>query len=103
MVGSAESGDVQFNAFRVQPGVRAFVKNFFYETQFNVTSFRITGDGAGFDEGIDEANNTGAVWNEAKRIINKCKPGSFIYIDNIYAVGPDGRRRKLTPLIYNLK
>jgi len=103
MVGNSESGDVQFNAFRVQPGVRAFVKNFFYETQFNVTSFRITGDGAGFDEGIDEANNTGAVWNEAKRIINKCKPGSFIYIDNIYAMGPDGRRRKLTPLIYNLK
>jgi gliding motility-associated protein GldM len=103
MVGASESGDVQFNAFRVQPGVRAFVKNFFYETQFNVTSFRITGDGAGFDEGIDEANNTGAVWNEAKRIINKCRPGSFIYIDNIYAVGPDGRRRKLTPLIYNLK
>jgi len=103
MVGASESGDVQFNAFRVQPGVRAFVKNFFYETQFNVTSFRITGDGAGFDEGIDEANNTGAVWNEAKRIINKCKPGSFIYIDNIYAIGPDGRRRKLTPLIYNLK
>jgi gliding motility-associated protein GldM len=103
MVGNSESGDVQFNAFRVQPGVRAFVKNFFYETQFNVTSFRITGDGAGFDEGIDEANNTGAVWNEAKRIINKCKPGSYIYIDNIYAMGPDGRRRKLTPLIYNLK
>ena len=102
-VGASESGDVQFNAFRVQPGVRAFVKNFFYETQFNVTSFRITGDGAGFDEGIDEANNTGAVWNEAKRIINKCRPGSFIYIDNIYAMGPDGRRRKLTPLIYNLK
>ena len=102
-VGNSESGDVPFNAFRVQPGVRAFVKNFFYETQFNVTSFRITGDGAGFDEGIDEANNTGAVWNEAKRIINKCRPGSFIYIDNIYAMGPDGRRRKLTPLIYNLK
>jgi len=102
-VGNSESGDVQFNAFRVQPGVRAFVKNFFYETQFNVTSFRIMGDGAGFDEGIDEANNTGAVWNEAKRIINKCKPGSYIYIDNIYAMGPDGRRRKLTPLIYNLK
>ena len=103
MVGNSESGDVTTAAFRSQAGVRAFVKNFFYETQFNVTQFRITGDGAGFEEGIDEANNTGAVWNEAKRIISKCRPGSYIYIDNIYAVGPDGRRRKLTPLIYNLK
>ncbi len=37
-------------------------KNFFYETQFNVTSFRITGDGAGFDDGVEETNNTGAAW-----------------------------------------
>jgi gliding motility-associated protein GldM len=103
MIGQIESGDIPANYFRTQAGVRAYVKNFFYETQFNVTSFRITGDGNGFEEGIDEANNTGAVWNEAKRIINKCRPGSYIYIDNIYAVGPDGRRRKLTPLIYNLK
>ena len=103
MVGATESGDMRTVEFRTQPGVRAFVKNFFYETQFNVTSFRITGDGAGFEEGIEEANNTGAVWNEAKRLVSKVKPGSYIYIDNIYAVGPDGRRRKLTPLIYNLK
>ncbi len=103
MIGQIESGDIPANYFRTQAGVRAYVKNFFYETQFNVTSFRITGDGNGFEEGIDEASNTGAVWNEAKRIINKSRPGSYIYIDNIYAIGPDGRRRKLTPLIYNLK
>jgi gliding motility-associated protein GldM len=103
MVGTYESGDIPASYFKSQAGVRAFVKNFFYETQFNVTSFRITGDGAGFDDGIDEKNNTGAVWTEARSIINKCRPGSYIYIDNIYAVGPDGRRRKLTPLIYNLK
>lgn len=103
MIGTYESGDIPAAYFKSQAGVRAFVKNFFYETQFNVTSFRITGDGSGFEEGIDEKNNTGAVWAEAKSIVNKARPGSYIYIDNIYAVGPDGRRRKLTPLIYNLK
>jgi len=103
MIGTYESGDIPTAYFKSQAGVRAFVKNFFYETQFNVTSFRITGDGNGFEEGIDEKNNTGAVWAEARSIINKARPGSYIYIDNIYAVGPDGRRRKLTPLIYNLK
>ncbi len=103
MIGQYESGDIPASYFKSQAGVRAFVKNFFYETQFNVTSFRITGDGIGFEEGIDEKNNTGAVWSEARSVINKCRAGSYIYIDNIYAVGPDGRRRKLTPLIYNLK
>jgi len=103
MVGQNESGNVQAALFKVQPGVRAILPNFFYETQFNVTSFRMTADGAGFEDGIIEANNTGAIWKEARRIIDRCKPGSFITIEDIYAVGPDGRRRKLTPLIYNLR
>lgn len=90
--------------FLVQPGVRAFVPNFFYETQFNVTSFHIVGDGEGFNEGAEEAFNTGATWNEARKIISKVKPGSFITIDNIHAVGPEGRNRLLkVALSYSLK
>lgn len=102
-IGNNESGDIAAAAFKSQAGVRAYVTNFFYETQFNVTSFRIVGDGAGFDEGVEEKNNTGAAWNEARSIINKCRPGSFITIDEIRAIGPDGRTRKLTPLVFSLK
>lgn len=103
MIGANESGEIPATLFKSQAGVRAYVKDFFYETQFNVTSFRITGDATGFDDGIEEAVNTGGAWNEARKIISKCRPGSFITIEDIYAVGPDGRRRKLTPLIFNLK
>ena len=73
MIGTSESGDIQANVFKSQAGVRAYVKNFFYETQFNVTSFRMTGDGSGFDDGIEDAVNTGAAWNEARKIITKCR------------------------------
>jgi hypothetical protein len=62
----------------------------------------MTGDGNGFEE-IEERVNTGAAWNEARTIINKCRPGSYITIEDIYAVGPDNRRRKLTPMIFTLK
>ena len=103
MVGQRESGDVPAGEFKSQAGVRAVLQNFYYETQFNVLSYRITGDAAGFDEGVIEINNTGAAWNEAKRIINLARPGSFITIDEIRAIGPDSRTRKLTPLIFNLK
>ncbi len=103
LVGQTKSGDMQAGAFKSQAGVRAIVENFFYETQFNVTSFRITGDGDGFDQGVEEAINSGAAWNEARKIINKCTSGSFITIEDIRAVGPDGRTRKLTPMIFNLK
>ncbi len=103
MVGANESGEIQASVFKSQAGIRAMVKNFFYETQFNVVSYRITGDGAGFNNGIEEASNTGAAWLEARKIINQCRSGSYITVEDIYAVGPDGRRRKLTPLIFNLK
>jgi gliding motility-associated protein GldM len=102
-IGQIKSGEMGAGAFKSQAGVRALVENFFYETQFNVTSFRITGDGEGFPEGVEEKINSGAAWNEAKAIINKCRAGSFITIEDIRAVGPDGRTRKLTPMIFNLK
>lgn len=102
-VGTAKSGEISASAFKSQAGVRAIVENFFYETQFNVVSFRITGDGDGFDDGVEEANNSGAAWREASKIINKCRPGSFVTIEDIRAVGPDGRTRKLSPMIFNLR
>lgn len=103
MVGTSKSGDISAGAFRSQAGVRAIVENFFYETQFNVVSFRMTGDAEGFSEGVEEAINTGASWREAQKIVNKCRPGSYVTIEDIRAVGPDGRTRKLNPLIFNLK
>ena len=102
MIGTYKSGNIPASYFKSQAGIRAIVENFYYKTQFNVTSYRMTGDGNGFDD-IMEANNTGAEWNEARGIIGKARPGSFITVEDIYAVGPDGRRRKLTPLIFNLK
>jgi len=102
MVGTYKSGNIPTAVIKSQVGVRAIVENFYYKTQFNVTGYRMTADGPGFED-IIEVNNTGAEWNEAKGIIAKCKPGCFITIEDINAVGPDGRRRKLTPLIFNLK
>lgn len=102
MIGTNKGGNIPASQFKSQAGVRAVLENFFYETQFNVTSFRMTGDGEGF-ENIEEKTNTGAAWNEARSIINKCRPGSFVTIEEIHCVGPDGRNRKLPPLLYYLK
>jgi len=102
MIGTFKSGNIPAAQFKGQAGVRAIVENFYYKTQFNVTSFRMTGDGAGFDD-IMEANNTGAEWNEARNIVNRCRAGSFVTIEDIYAVGPDGRRRRLPSVIFYLK
>jgi hypothetical protein len=102
MIGINKGGDIPASYFKSQAGVRAVLENFFYETQFNVTSFRITGDGEGFSD-IQEKINTGATWNEARSIISQCRSGSFITIEEIRCVGPDGRSRKLPPMLFYLK
>lgn len=101
-VGANESGKISASVFKSQAGVNAIVKNFFYETQFNVTGFRIVFDGAGFDEGIVEKVNTGAAWKECASFISRCRPGTFVTIDEIRAIGPDNRTRKLSPLVFEL-
>ncbi len=104
MVGVNKSGEnVPASVFRSQAGVRAVLENFFYEAQFKVTSFRITGDGEGFEDLMEHTNN-GAAWDgPSQNIVNKVRPGSLITIEDIRCVGPDGRNRKLPSLLYNIK
>src|SRR5688572_9645468 len=69
MIGTFKSGNIPAAQFKGQQGVRAIVENFYYKTQFNVVSFCMTGDGAGFDD-IMEANNNGAAWNVCQNIVS---------------------------------
>jgi gliding motility-associated protein GldM len=101
MIGTYKSGKIPAAYFKSQAGVRAILENFYYQTSFNVTSFHITADGAGFEDFV-ERNNTGAVWNEARTIVDKCRAGSYITIDQIKATGPDGRSRPSSPLVFAL-
>jgi gliding motility-associated protein GldM len=101
MIGTYKSGKIPAAYFKSQAGVRSILENFYYETNFSVTSFHITADGAGFEDFV-EKNNSGAVWNEARPIIDKCRPGTYITIDQIKAIGPDGRSRPLSPLVFSL-
>jgi gliding motility-associated protein GldM len=103
VVGGFESGaNVPANAFKAQAGVGAGVKDFPFELQYKVTKFAISAD---TDDGyIDDAAVTGNIWsNEARRVLNNLKPGKTVMIDDIHAVGPDGRNQKLPSLVYYIK
>jgi gliding motility-associated protein GldM len=103
-IGGVPSGEnINAGAFKAQSGVGAYIKDFPFDLKYQVTSFTITGDGEGFDDLI-EANVTGNTWNaQAQGIVRRVRPGSFITIENIRAIGPDGRTRKLPSLLYNIK
>lgn len=103
-VGQNKSGGMSAGAFKAQGGVNAVLENFYYQTQFTVTSFHLIAESDSFDGGFAEANNTGAAWNpNTQRIVSKLGPGAVVTIDEIHAVGPDKRNRKLTPLVFNLQ
>lgn len=102
-VGGYASGDnVPAGAFKAQAGVGAYIKDFPFDLKYSVTSFSISAD---TDEGdVEEAPCTGNTWSDkALTMIKNLKAGKLVTIDNIRAVGPDGRNMKLPSLVYYIK
>ena len=102
-VGGFESGDnVNAGAFKAQAGVGAYIKDFPLNLKYTVVSFTLTADNAEGD--IDEAPCTGNLWSpKALNMIKGLVAGREVTVDNIYAVGPDGRRQHLPSLVYYIK
>ena len=94
--------NIPAGSFKAQGGVGAYIKDFAFELNYKVTSFSIAAD---TDDGdIAEAASQGNTWSsQARSIINRVHAGQTVTIDNIRAVGPDGRNRKLPSLVYYIK
>ncbi|GAA4322010.1 gliding motility protein GldM [Flaviaesturariibacter amylovorans] len=102
-VGGYASGDnVNAGAFRAQPGVIAWIKDFPFEIKYTVTSFTISTDG---DDGdIVDAKVSGNQWGAAARnVMAQVKPGKTVYIDEIRAQAENGKSFKLPSLVYYIK
>ncbi|MDB5192935.1 MAG: hypothetical protein JWQ96_2498 [Segetibacter sp.] len=105
MVGTNEGGRVPANVLKAQQGVRADLKDFVFEgVKFDVVGFIVYATGAGFLENPGYAPNNGSAYfnGDAKKILEKCRPGSTVVIDEIKAVGPGGGTVKLPPIVYTL-
>ena len=104
MIGQSSGGRIPANAFKAQQGVRADLKDFVFEgVKFDIISYVVYATGAGFAESPGVSQNGGAYFNDAsKRIIEKCRPGSTVVIDEIRARGPDGGIRVLPAIPFNL-
>ncbi|MGI8952753.1 MAG: gliding motility protein GldM [Chitinophagaceae bacterium] len=101
MVGASGGGTMGVNDFKAQAGVRAELDNFVFEgVQFTVTSFTMVFTGAGFPE-LQYRQVNGNRFDNVRDLIEHCKPGTTVTIDEIHASGPGGSR-KLTPIVFNL-
>jgi gliding motility-associated protein GldM len=104
MIGQSSGGRTPANAFKAQQGVRADLKDFVFEgVKFDIVSYVVYATGAGFAENPGISQNGGAYFNEgSKRILEKCRPGSTVVIDEINARGPGGDTRRLPTMAFNL-
>jgi gliding motility-associated protein GldM len=102
-VGGQESGStVSSAAMANQGGVGAYIKNFPLNLQYKVTNFNAVG--------VDEDGNVStkpcqgnAFTTDARNMIKKMRNGDMLTIEQIYCVGPDGKRIKLPPLLYYIQ
>jgi len=101
-VGGQKSGAyVNAATLAAQGGVGAYIENFPLNLKYSVTSFNAVG--------VDEDGNVmtkpcqgNTFTQDARNMVKKMKSGDILTIENIYCVGPDGRRIKLPSLLYNI-
>jgi len=102
MVGNSKGGVMHVNDFKAQAGVRAELENFVFEgVQFTVTSYTIVFQAAGFNE-LQYRQVKGNRFDPVRDLIERCKPGTAVTIDEIKATGPGGTRT-LAPIPINLR
>jgi hypothetical protein len=101
MVGTLKGGKVPSAQFKVMGGVRAQLEDSEFDATFQIVSYTLAGNGAGFSQ-YTPVQVTGALWG-SNAVISQCKPGSTVYIDDIIARGPDGKNRKLPPIVFQLQ
>ncbi|MFN5333587.1 MAG: gliding motility protein GldM [Bacteroidota bacterium] len=104
MVGSSTGGRIPANVFKAQMGIRADLKDFVFEgVKYDVVSYTFYATGAGFMEspGV-KPGIRGFSFEPVQDILNRCRPGTTVVLDEIKAVGPDGTTRKLPTIAFNL-
>lgn len=103
MVGSKRGGNISLAELQANGGVDAILENFPFEgLKYRITSFTMTTTGkGGFSSELSSSNDR--FTGRQLTTIGGLRRGSRIIIDQINAVGPDGRNRTLPALVFKVK
>jgi gliding motility-associated protein GldM len=106
-VGSSSGGNMPASTFRLQIAPAAVLENFDFDAKFKVTAFEFSMLPKGRDMigPFKTTSNIGCRFADKadiKKAMDMARPGDKIFIENIKAVGPDGKVRDLAPLVFSL-
>ena len=102
-IGTHTGGVVSSAEFRAIGAVFAKLQNSEFQSGFMVIGYKLGALGGGISQYL-EANNEGPRWTgQAAAIVEKCTPGTHVFIDNLRVKGKDGRIRELPSMVFSLK
>jgi hypothetical protein len=94
---------IKDDAFRSQPGLGVFLKDFPFEVRYEVTGFTFTvGDD---QDNVRTADCASALFTpRAKQLTDQyAKPGEMVTIDKIRVKDPSGKELKIPSLVYYIQ
>ncbi len=101
-VAGSKGGDIPKATLTAQRGVIAELENFDFDLSFRVTGFIVSiTDNKGFT--YDEVSGSNLFSSQQKRLLNRLRKNQTVYISEIKAVGPDGKTRKIPPIVFKAK
>jgi gliding motility-associated protein GldM len=102
-VGTHTGGIVSSAEFKAIGGVLAKLQNSEFQSGFAVLDYKIAAVGGAITSYIESQNN-GPRWSgQAASLVDKCTPGTHVFIDNLRCKGKDGRIRELPSMVFTLK
>jgi gliding motility-associated protein GldM len=102
-IGSKKGGAISSAEFKAIGGLIARLEDSDFEAPYKVVSYKIGAEGGGISS-YTEASNDGNRWSgNAAGIVGRATPGTHIFFDQIRVVGPDGKQREITPMVFSLK
>lgn len=95
------SGTITRAELMAAPGVTAELEDFVFDLKFRITKFKVSAQVEGYDRTIESDGNS---FNKAQRdLMKNLKTNSKLSIEDIEAVGPDGRTKSLSPIIFRVR
>ncbi|MFP4023652.1 MAG: gliding motility protein GldM [Thiohalospira sp.] len=101
MVAGKKGGKIEKNVLAAQAGVFAEMENFDFDLEFKIIEFTLsTTDRGGYfiGEKAEGSTFTPAQYN----LINNLRRNSRVNIEDVKAVGPDGKVRNLPPIVFEI-
>lgn len=100
--GQTGSGTLPSGALRQQTDVKAILQDFDFEgVKYNVVEFTINVNKGGRITNL--TSNSNKLTGQQKSLLSNLGRGDQMQVRNIWAVGPDGQRKNLAPIVLDVR